>query len=134
MGKYLNLEQDVFQIIEQKLKTEQDLKVYPSNYLALNSGNKFLRCSIIPSGKGINLNSVSGLLIIDIFTPVGVGPRDATLIADILDQELAGKSINSVNNNVTQFMGSTFVHVGVDSANPSLFRSNYTVPFNFFGV
>lgn len=134
MGKYLTIESDVFSIIEDNLKSLTDAKIYPNNYIAVNPGKKFLKCSIISSGAGINLKSVSGLLIIDIFTPVGVGPRDASLIADTIDQCFAGKSKIAPNNSMTQFMGSNLTHRGVDPDNPALFRSSYSIPFNYFGV
>lgn len=134
MGKYLSLETDIFSIFGNALWVAENIKTYPANFLAISPGNKFIRVSIIPSGTGLNLVSSSGVLIIDIFTPAGNGPRESSLIADKLDQYLAGKTIATVGNNSTQFRGSSLNHLGNDKDNPALFRSVYTIPFNYFGV
>lgn len=72
--------------------------------------------------------------MIDIFVTAGNGPSRSLLIADKLDQYLVGKSIETVQSKVTQFMNSNFAHRGVDTDNPTLFRSSYTIPFNYFGA
>lgn len=133
MGKYLDLEKDIFSVIQQ-IVDANGYKVYPSNFVATNPGNKFLRFAVIPAGKGINLKSVSGLLIIDIFTPVGDGPRDTSLIADALDSKLVGKSIKTGSIGTTQLGDSTLDAGRTDKDSPSLFRATYSIPFNFYGV
>lgn len=134
MGKYANLEKDVFSVFSASNWVAENIKTYPNNFLAINAGNEYIRVLVIPNSNGINLRSVSGVLIIDIFISAGSGPNKASLIADKLDLYLVGKSKTTGLNNITQFKNSTLSHVGVDKDNPSLYRSTYTIPFNYFGV
>lgn len=134
MGKYLNIQNDIFSIFNSTAWKAENIKTYPSNFIAVNSGNEFIRVSIIPSGSGVNLNSVSGVLIIDIFTPAGNGPKAVALIADKLDTYLVGKSLITGINSVTQLKSSSLQLLGNDKDNSALYRSNYTIPFNYFGA
>jgi hypothetical protein len=134
MGKYLDLENDIFSIIDDVKPLLTSTKIYPANFVSVNPGTKFLRVSVIPSGSGINLKSISGLVIVDIYTPVGEGPRTTSLIADAMDQYLVGKSVNTSGRGVTQFGNSSLQPGSIDKDSPTLFRSTYTIPFNFFGV
>lgn len=134
MGKYLNLQSDLFSIFDSAAWKAENIRTYPSNFVAVNSGNEFIRVSIIPSGNGINLSSVSGVIIIDIFTSAGNGPKAAILIADKLDSYLVGKSVKTVSNVVTQFSNSTLSSGSTDRDNSALYRVSYTIPFNYFGV
>jgi hypothetical protein len=134
MGKYTFLQDDVFSIFASAEWQAENINTYPENFLALNSGNTFIRVSVIPSGSGINPNSTSGILMIDLFFPAGNGPKVGYQLADKLDQYLVGKSLNTVEANTTQFYKSTLATRGLDAANSSLFRMSYTIPFNFFGA
>jgi hypothetical protein len=132
MGKYVNLEQDVFSVFASADWLNEDIKTFPTNYIAVNSGNEFIRVSVIPSGKPINRDSLAGILIIDIFIPAGAGTRRAMGIADTLDKYLVDKS-KQTSTGVTQFGISSLVHNGLDKALLSLHRSTYTIAFNFYG-
>lgn len=132
MGKYLNLQDDVFSIFNSTAWKAENIKTFPANFVAVDQGNEFIRVSIISSRPGININSVSGVLIIDLFTTAGTGPKQPSLIADKLDLHLAGKSVTTQSKAVTQFSNSTLDFKGVDRDNPALFRSSYTIPFNYF--
>jgi hypothetical protein len=129
MNKYQDLEQNIFSIFGSASWQAENIKTFPSNFIALNVGSEYIRVSIIPSGEGININSVSGILIIDIFTSAGSGPKAATRIADKLDLYLSGKKI--VN---TQFFASGLSYLGLDIDNRALYRSSYSIPFKHFGV
>lgn len=134
MGKYNDLLEDVFSVFNSNAWKAENIKTFPNNFVAVNPGNEFIRVSIISSGSGINLKSVSGVFIVDIFTSAGNGPKQASLIADKLDLYLGGKSLSTHSQSVTQFTTSTLDFRGVDRDNPSLYRSVYTIPFNFFKV
>lgn len=134
MGKYTNLLNDVFSIFSSSAWIAENIKTYPSNFIAVNSGNEFIRVSIIPSGNGANLISASGVLIVDIFTAAGNGPKATTSIADKLDLYLVGKSLKTATNGVTQLKSSSLQFLGNDKDNPALYRSSYTIPFNYFGA
>lgn len=129
MSKYQDLEENIFSVFATNAWQAENIKTFPSNFLALNAGNEYIRVSIIPAGEGININSVSGILIIDIFTSAGSGPKAATLIADKLELYLAGKKIDN-----TQFFASTLSYLGLDIDNRALYRSSYSIPFKHFGV
>lgn len=134
MGKYTELETDVYSIFSTAAWKAEKISTYPNNFIVTKNVSNFIRVNIIPSGKGVNVSSVSGILIIDIFTIAGEGTKTISLIADKLDQYLKAKTIVTSGHNATQFLGSALSFVGSDSADPSLFRSTYTIPFNFYGV
>jgi hypothetical protein len=120
MGKYANLESDIYSIFATAEWQAELIKTYPQNYTAVSPGDEFIRISIIPSGKGLNINSVAGVLMIDIFTPFGKGTK--------------GKYININSGKSTQFQSSSLGSMGIDEANQSLYRAIYSIPFNYFGV
>ena len=134
MSKYANLQTDIFSVFASAAWKAENIKAFPKDSVAVGSGEEFLRMDIIASGEGVNLKSVSGILIVDIFTSAGNGPNRASLIADKLDSHLVGKSLSTAGNNVTQFNNSVMTHQGKDSENPSLQKSVYSIPFNYFGV
>ena len=133
MGKYEALETDVFSVFSTNQWKAENIKTYPVNFVTVNPGSEFIRVSVLPSGEGVDIRSISGIFIVDIFTSAGNGPRRSSLIADKLDQYLVGKSF-SASSGTTQFHNSNMRHVGLDADNPSLFRSIYQIPFNHFGV
>ena len=134
MGKYTTLETDIFSVFSSTAWRGEKISTYPNNFVVNNNSSEFIRVTIIPSGRGINISSVSGILIIDIFTFAGEGTKRPSLIADKLDQYLSGKSLQTSSSATTQFQGSSLSFVGTDKDNSSLFRSNYTIPFNFYGA
>jgi hypothetical protein len=129
MGKYLNLEQDVFSIFGSPEWLAEDIRTYPSNFVATKIEDEFLRVSILPSGGGVNLRSVSGMMIVEIYIPSGRGTKRLNEIADTLDSYLEGNTKNRV-----QMSSSALSIIGEDKDNPSLFRANYSIPFNYYGV
>jgi hypothetical protein len=134
MSKYEDLLKDIFSVFDSAAWKAENIKTYPSNFLAVNAGSEFIRVSIIPGGRGLNVVSVSGVLIIDIFTATGNGPKRAFVIADKLDAYLAAKSLKTDLNASLQFSGSSLGLQAVDPDNPALSRVVYTLPFNYFGV
>jgi len=134
MGKYTTLETDVFSVFSSTLWKSEKISTYPNNFVVNNNSSEFIRVTIIPSGNGLNIASTSGMLIIDIFTFAGEGTKKPSLIADKLDQYLVGKSLNTSPKSTTQFQGSSLSFGDIDKDNSSLFRSTYTIPFNFYGV
>lgn len=133
MGKYNELQKDIFSIFGTQTWKDENIKTVPSNYSGAALGNEYIRITIIPGREGLNLTSSAGVLSIDIFTPAGDGPNRASLIADKLDEFLIGKHI-SANLNATQMGRSTLQPFGVDKDNPALYRSIYSITFNYFGV
>lgn len=133
MGKYVNIESDIFSVFALPAWTATSIKAYPANFVAVNPGTEYIRANILTGGRGVNLKSATGQMIIDIFTPAGNGTRRSLLIADSLDDFFCGKSLSTQLGNVTQFFSSTVQHRGIDNDNKSLFRTSYTIPFNYYG-
>lgn len=133
MGKYEALTKDIFSIFGSTQWITENVKTIPANFVYPPGQKTFIRVSVLPSGKGINLVSASGVLIVDIFTPAGEGPQPAMLIADKLDRHLAAQSVLTGESR-TQFGSSAFDLKGIDSADSTLFRSVYTLPFSYFGA
>ena len=129
MGKFTDLSTNVLSLFGTDGWKAEGVKTFPSNFIANNTGLEFIRINVIPGNTGINFNSVSGILIIEIFTAAGKGPTGAVLIADKLDTFLQGKTLGH-----TQLNKSTMSPNGVDRDDSSLFKSTYTIPFNYFGV
>lgn len=136
MGKYASIQSDVFSIFGAAPWKAENILTVPSNFTPKGAGDTYIRVSIIPSRDivGATLQSVAGQLLVDIFTPAGFGPASTNLIADKLDAYLDGKSIKTTSGGTTQLAGSTLALVGTDTANPSLYRSIYTIAFNYFGT
>ena len=86
MGKYTTLTEDLYEIIDRV-----PYKVFPENfYKELEGDKEFINLTVIPDSSGVNMMSVSGICILDIYTPAGEGPRRYAEIADHLG--LGGKS------------------------------------------
>ena len=94
MAKYRNALSAMFSIFETPGWKFENIKTFPSNFNLKDAGDKFIRIDVIPSGRGLNLRSVSGILAVDIFTAAGSGPKGALLIADALERTIVtGKQI-----------------------------------------
>lgn len=133
MGKFEHLESAILAVFGTAKWKAEAIKTFPNNFVGDSAGAAYIRVSIITGGLGANIKSVSGMLNIDVFTPVGKGPTKASIIADKLDSYLVGQTLPAAVG-VVQMAVSSFVHSGVDAANPGLHHSLYTIPFNYFGV
>lgn len=135
MGKYSNLNSDIYSVFSTDIWKAEKIVTRPSNFVGLDKPSEFIRVSVIPSGTGLNRKSVSGVLIIDIFTQAGGGPKRSAIIADKLDSYLSGKSLSTTAGTTVQFPESSAMDLkGNDKDNPALYRVAYTIPFNYFEV
>lgn len=134
MGKYVALEDDIFAVFAKPAWLSESIKTYPSNYITLDTPQEFIRFDIVAARTSVNKLSVGGLLIVDIFTSAGDGPKASATIADILDKHLANKTLSNTAGTSTQLQASTLVNRGVDKDDPRYFMSVYTIPFNYFGA
>jgi hypothetical protein len=133
MGKYEQLQRDVFSVFAQPSWVSQNIKTFPSDVLVTNS-SEYVRVSVLPQDAAINSRSAAGLAMIEIFTAANQGPMRASVIADKLDEFLLGKSI-SVGGTVTQFNNkSSLSPKGPDKTDTSLVKSLFSITFNHFGV
>jgi hypothetical protein len=133
VGKYTNLDSNVFAIFGSNAWNKKNIKTYPANFIAVGPSTEFIKVAILPNEFGVNRLSVAGVMIIEIYTPAGNGPKRASAIADELDTFLANKSQGS-GGAIVQFAQSSVSPFGPDSVNKSLYRTTYTIPFNYFEV
>jgi hypothetical protein len=131
MSKFSSLEKGIYTVFGNKSWTDLEIPTIPSNFIYEKEG-EFVRINIIPSDSSVNLASLGGMLIIDIFTEVNLGTRRAVELADLLDEFLFSKNVLYSETENIQFFNSNLVHNSVDPDDPSLFRSTYTIQFQFF--
>jgi len=134
MDKYKSLYDDVYSVFASVAWTAEAIKTIPADVILKGAVTEFVRISIVSSGYGINSNSVSGVLIAEIFTPANLGPLRALTIADKLDKYLSYKSKSTVSGKITQMFVSSLIFNGVDRDNKDLVKSTFSVPFNHFGI
>lgn len=135
MGKFTGIEESVFSVFAAQAWRDESITTVPSNFPGDASLIEFVRVSVIPSGPGVNAKSSSGVVVADIFTKAGDGPKRSSTIADRLDSFLSNRSIRlQPDAGVVQFGASSLGSGGLDSDNPTLFRVSCTVPFNYFEV
>jgi hypothetical protein len=134
MGKYITIQEIVFSIFNATLWKAEKIKTIPSNFVGDKTPDEFIRVSIIPSSPGVNRASISGILIIEVFTKAGNGPTAAFTIADKLDSYLGNNVLTPIAGTIIQFSSSVFALSGLDTDNPSLYKSTYTIPFIYTEV
>jgi hypothetical protein len=133
MGKYTDLFENVYSVFGTPGWIAELITTIPSNFTGTVGNEDYIRVSVVSGDTGVNLKSVGGIIIIDIFVRSGLGPASISTIADKLDSYLVGKTI-VVGGGSTQFRNSTLTLSGMDPDNNALFRAKYVVPFNHFGV
>jgi len=134
MGKYSNIDDLIFSIFASSTWKAEKIQTFPSNFVKTKSLEEYIRVSIISSGLGVNFRSVSGELIIDIFSKSGTGPKQSSEIADKLDNYLSGKTIILLNGTSVQLFNSVIQDRGQDPDNPTLNRVVYSIPFSYSEV
>lgn len=131
---YTKLREDVYGVFASAQWIATNYKAYPDNYSGIiDSSNSFVRISILPARSSFDAFNLkkkfNGLLIIAIFVKAGNGDTDLFNIADTLDNFFESKTLT----NGTQFGSSTLTKIGLDSADKSLYRADYTLPFIAYG-
>lgn len=130
MDKFEAIYNSVFSVFAKPEWDAEGVKAYPSNFNG-KRGPEYIEVSVLPGGPGVNLNSASGSLIVDIYTPAGEGPIRAAVIAGKLNKYFVGTSLMTGNNRL-QFGASGLGRGKLDTADPTLYRSTYSLPFNYF--
>ena len=134
MSRFEGSSNGVYSIFNSVEWLSKNIPVFPTDYTNKNDLKEFLRVSIVPSGKGINRNSISGVVLVDIFFEYGKGPKRGNQLADILDSFLSNKSRVTTKGPVVQFGQGSAQLLGQDPVNNNLSRTQYSIPFNYFGV
>ena len=132
MGKYTRLTQDILSLFGTSTWVAEGIKVVPQNFVGDTVVTEYLRVSVVPSGAGVNGSSTSGLLLIDIFSPVGSGPSRSAALADKLDSYLLGKSFNTgVSGSITQISKTSNFRI-TGTGESTYCHAIYQVQFNHF--
>jgi len=129
VGKLNTAIDNVFSFFGSANWTDENIATFPQNFVNTSGLNEFIRVNIILSPLPINRGSASGLLKIEIFTEAGRSIDRAVEIADTLNLHLENKFVGQC-----QFTGSSFYNSNLEEDNSTLYRSLYTINFNFFGV
>ena len=110
----------------------ETLQVYPLNFVPTTRPSEFGVLEVLPfdsSLQGFSAEGrIKGQLILQIYWPVGVGPRRPYLVADALDSVLRAKVLD---NNI-QTGVSALVLKGNDEGDPSLSRADYVLSFTSY--
>lgn len=135
MGKQTDLAMLALSVFGTNEWQNEGIVTHPSNFTGNVNGNEYIRVSLIlgePRLEYTNLNSMAGQIVIDIFTPAGVGPLRAAQIADVLDSYLVGKIFSSLLGSLQ--IGPSVCSGGkLDTANKTLYRTIYTLSVSYFG-
>jgi hypothetical protein len=129
MGKYVGCENDIFSIFASAAWEEEHVAIYPRSVEVEKGPPPYLLFTIVPSGPPLNAASSSGVLLVEIYTAWGLGPKPASELADTLDKYLQHKSVGR-----TQLFNSSLDRQERDKDNPSVARVIYSLPYSHFGV
>jgi len=131
MSKFTGVRDDIYGVFASPSWLAEGIKTFPDNFSTkVDAPDGYIRVSIIGGGSPAfyqSYGNLSGQLVVDIFTTAGQGIARAHEIADTLDMYFVARQVGS-----TQFFTSTLNPYGRDSANPSLFRAIYTIPFSYW--
>jgi hypothetical protein len=115
---YSKLKSDIYGLFASSAWTTTGYKAYPANYSGIiDTTTSFIRISILPGSGTVDAHGFkkkfSGM-----FT-----------IADTIDSLFQGKTLT----NGTQFGASTVMQLGLDPADKSLYRGDYSINFKAYG-
>jgi hypothetical protein len=128
VGKLVAAVDDIFSFFGSFVWSSENIATFPQNFVNTSGLNEFVRLNVILAPLPINRGSASGMLKVEIFTEAGQSIDRPVEIADRLNTHLENKFVGQC-----QFTGSSLTNIGLDE-NPALFKSIYTINFNFFGV
>jgi hypothetical protein len=131
---FSKIKSDVYGVFASSTWTATGYKTYPDNYSgAIDSSAAFIRVTILPGKSTIDAHGLkkklSGMLILSIFVKAGNGDAELFSIADSIDSFFQGKTLT----NGTQFGTSTLMKLGLDPADKSLYRGDYSINFKAYG-
>lgn len=129
-----NIRQDIYGVFATQLWKNNGIKTYPDNYQGnIGATKPFIRMTIIPGSAKFSSfhlkKELSGRLILSIFVDNKKGETQLYEVADIIDSFFQGKTLT----NGTQFGPSAITPLGIDSANSSLYRGDYSITFKSYG-
>jgi hypothetical protein len=131
MSKYNKVQLDLESVFSTTAWKAESIPAFPGNFEGDIGATEFVKLEILPSGTIESFGHFSGIegqVIIQVYVSAGKGMTRLLAVADILDNYFqAQKFVNGTST------GSSALNViGKDSANPALFRADYTVSFSLF--
>ena len=131
---YNALKDDIYGVFASPAWNNTGYKAYPQNYSGkVNYTKPVVRINIIPGKADLDAfsfkKSFTGLLILSIFVKAGDGDKALFNIAETLDSFFEGKTLT----NGTQFGPSTLSTLGLDPADNTLYRGDYSINFKAYG-
>jgi len=133
-SKYSSLQEDINAIFASQPWLDLQIETHPEGFVGNTYEKEYVVVTIIASEPKTSITSVSGQILIDIYIPAGLGLKRAYEIADLLDEQMAGKVLYNTLAGTTQLGSSSLQGRGTDKDNQSLYRAIYSIPFTFFGV
>ena len=133
MSKFKRVQDAVYSRLDSAAWKDVAVATYPRDFFIKAVPREYVRVSILSNGPSLNLHSVSGMLMLEIFTDRDAGPTRAVEIADSLTLIFSKKTVSD-GNFVTQFMDSSLTPNGPDKDTNRLTKQTLSVPFNHFGV
>lgn len=131
---YNSLKEDVYSVFASSAWQTGGVPAFPSNYSGIiDTNNSFIRISILPGKATVDAftfkKKFDGMLILSIFVKAGNGDNETYRVAELLDSYFQGKTLT----NGTQFGASTLISLGLDTADRTLYRSDYSINFKAYG-
>jgi hypothetical protein len=99
------------------------IKTVPQDTVLPTGTVPFVRVSVLPSAYGVNIVSLGGMVMLEIYTPSGDGPALSVSIADKLRSLISNKSLTAPSGRTVQFRSPTLSAKGADPRNSSLSKS-----------
>lgn len=127
MVKYSNLQSNVFSIFASQAWVDLNTRAFPAGIKGDKGDPPYVRMDVVADESGANRESVSGLLMIEIYTQWGDGPAKSIEIADQLDALIQNKTING-----TQFFSSSLSALLQDRDDENLGKRTYQVSFQHY--
>lgn len=107
---------------------------YPSDFKGTKSSPPYVKVSVLfPGNRDVidySFNKAcKGILVFSIYVKTGSGQVVPATMATELDLVFQDKRLGTL-----QFLASSLSTMGVDSSDTSLSRTDYSIPFIFYGV
>lgn len=137
MAKFLEIQTNIFNVFGSLAWRIKGIEAYPREFEIVeltSDSSAAIRVSILMEGKGVNLVSVSGVVIIEIYSHTAAGPKIIATTSDTLDAFLVGKQFSITEGIVTQFFSSSLGISRKDAVNPRLSVTLYSINFQHNGV
>jgi len=133
MSSYSQIIEDLDAVFATSEWTSNDIASYPSNMAPTGTKpSEYVVLEVLPSQdlsiQYGSVNQVSGLIIIQIYTPVNTGPRRIYEISDLLDNVLQKQQLGEG----LQTNASALDPKGNDPDDPTLYRADYVLRFTSY--